>query len=227
MQAKLRRTATSVLLGAMKSVGAFSRSACSEQRRRRLLILCYHGLSIDDEHEWQPKLFITPEGFRQRLQALREMGANVLPLGDAVAHLHAGTLPSSSVVITFDDGFYDFAKFGVPLLSEYHMPATLYLTTHYCDYRLPVVNLALDYVLWKSKQDSVALPEHGMASPMPIQNYQERQVVVWKLVAWANEHGLKTAGKDRVARGVPGRSEADLRIGCRFATAYAPASVSA
>ena len=139
----------------MKSVGAFSRSARSEQRRAKLLILCYHGLSIDDEHKWLPKLFITPQGFRQRLQALRDIRANVLPLGEAIVHLHAGTLPQNSVVITFDDGFYDFLKFGVPLLQEFSMPSTLYLTTHYCDYRLPIVNLALDYILWKSQKDSV------------------------------------------------------------------------
>lgn len=183
----------------MRSVGVFTRSARSEHRRTSLLILCYHGLSIDDEHEWLPKLFITPEGFRKRLQALRDMHANVLDLGEAVAHLHAGTLPSSSVVITFDDGFYDFVKFGLPLLNEFRMPSTLYLTTHYCDYRVPVINLALDYLLWKSKRGSVALPEYGLPEAMPIRNYGERQVVVWKLVAWANDNGLKTSEKDHIA----------------------------
>lgn len=200
IQAKLRRSATSALLGAMKSLGAFSRAAGSEERRAKLLILCYHGLSIDDEHEWLPKLFITPRGFRKRLQALRDMKANVLPLGEAIAHLHAGTLPSNSVVITFDDGFYDFVKFGVPLLREFEVPSTLYLTTHYCDYRLPIFNLALDYVLWKSKNEFVALPEQGIADRMPIQAYPERQVVVWKVVEWAEQNGLKTVQKDEVAR---------------------------
>jgi peptidoglycan/xylan/chitin deacetylase (PgdA/CDA1 family) len=204
IQATLKRSAKSALLGAMKSVGAFSRAARSEQRRAQLLILCYHGLSLADEHEWLPKLFITPEGFRERLQTLRGMGANVLPLGEAIEHLHKGTLPPASVVITFDDGFYDFLKFGVPLLNEFGMPATLYLTTHYCDYRLPIVNLALDYVLWKSKKDFVTLPEHGMPEPMPIRNYQERQIVVWKLLAWAEKQGLKTVEKDQLARKIAG-----------------------
>jgi len=196
IQATLKRSAKSALLGAMKSVGGFSRAARSEQRRARLLILCYHGLSIADEHEWLPKLFITPEGFRERLQTLRDMDANVLPLGEAIQHLHRGTLPPASVVITFDDGFYDFLKFGVPLLSEFQMPATLYLTTHYCDYRLPIVNLVLDYVLWKSKREFISLPDQAM----PIRNYQERQKVVWKLVERADKQGLKTPEKDQMAR---------------------------
>lgn len=200
LRASLKRSASKALLGAMKSAGGFSLSARSERRRAKLLILCYHGLSIDDEHKWLPKLFITPEGFRQRLWALREMQANILPLGEAVERLHAGNLPPNSVAITFDDGFYDFLKFGVPLLNEFQMPATLYLTTHYCDYRLPIVNLALDYLLWKSEKDFVALPEHGMPDSMPIRNYHERQAVVWKMLAWADENGLKTNAKDGMAR---------------------------
>ncbi len=196
---RLRKLGTTALLGAMKSTGAFARAARSEERRTKLLILCYHGLSIDDEHEWLPKLFITPAGFRQRLQALRDRNANVLPLGEAVERLHAGTLPPNSVVITFDDGFYDFFKLAAPLLEEFQMPATLYLTTHYCDYRLPIVNLALDYLLWKSKRTHIALPEYGMAETLPIGNYQERQVVVWKIVEWANAQGLKTVEKNSLA----------------------------
>jgi len=186
----------------MKSVGVFSRSSRSEERRAKLLILCYHGLSIDDEHAWLPKLFISPDGFRQRLKTLREMEANVLPLGEAITRLHAGTLPPNSVVITFDDGFYDFAKFAVPLLREFRMPATLYLTTHYCDYRLPIVNLALDYILWKSEKQEVSLPAYGMTDVLPIRDYRQRQIVVWKLVEWANNNGLNTTDKSTLAAGL-------------------------
>lgn len=208
-QATLRRSATTALLSTMKSVGAFSLAARSEQRRAKLLILCYHGLSLADEHEWLPKLFITPGGFRQRLQALRDMRAHVLPLGEAIVRLHAGTLPSSSVVITFDDGFYDFLKFGVPLLKEFQLPATLYLTTHYCDYRVPIINLALDYILWNAHKESVTLPEQEMAEPMPIRNYQERQVVVWKLLEWADRNGLKTLEKDGLAHQIASKLRVD------------------
>jgi hypothetical protein len=46
----------------------------------------------------------------------------------------------------------------------------------------------------------VTLPEQGMPEPMPIRTYQERQSVVWKLVEWAGNHGLKTVEKDQMAR---------------------------
>ncbi len=206
---KLKQTASYAVLGALKSAGLFSMAAKSQQRRANLLILCYHGISLRDEHKWHPNLFITPDTFRQRLQCLRDMKAAVLPLGEAITRLHAGTLPPQSVAITFDDGFYDFYRFALPLLSEFGMPATLYLTTYYCDYRLPIVNLALDYVLWKSERTSVALPEFGLPAPQPLGNYAERQAVVWKLMAWAEEQKLTTGEKDGLASTVAGKLGVD------------------
>ena len=84
IKARLRKTVTSAVLGTMKTLGAFSRAGGSEERRNKLAILCYHGISIDDEHQWMTKLFITPEDFRGRLQALRDMGAKVLRTGAAL-----------------------------------------------------------------------------------------------------------------------------------------------
>ena len=46
-------------LGGLKWVGA------SGWRRQRLLILCYHGVSLQDEHEWAPELFVTPAFLRR------------------------------------------------------------------------------------------------------------------------------------------------------------------
>ncbi len=206
---KLKQTASYAVLGALKAAGLFGMAAKSQQRRANLLILCYHGISLDDEHRWHPNLFITPDTFRQRLQCLRDMKAAVLPLGEAITRLHAGTLPPQSVAITFDDGFYDFYRFAVPLLAEFGMPATLYLTTYYCDYRLPIVNLALDYLLWKSQRYSVELPEFGLPAPQPLGNYAERQKVVWKLMAWAEEQKLTTREKDDLARAVASKLGVD------------------
>ena len=135
-------------LRALRSAGVFS-IVSRVRRRDTLLILCYHGISLEDEHLWEPGLYITPETFRRRLEALRALKANVLPLGAALAGLKSGKLPPRSVVLTFDDGFFDFYKYALPALQEFGFPATLYLTTYYCDRRLPIFNLMMSYMLWK------------------------------------------------------------------------------
>lgn len=174
----------------------------SQWRKQRLLILCYHGLSLQDEHEWLPHLFITPDTFRKRLATLRDMNVSVLPLGEALSRLRSGSLPPASVALTFDDGFFDFLQNGVPLLSEFAFPCTLYLTTHYVKNRYPIANLALDYVLWKSCRASVRLPDFGIDSDVPILSYAERQKLVWRVLDQAGDRGVTTAGKDEIVRSI-------------------------
>jgi len=138
-------------LGTFKSVGLFRLSAGSEWRRRRLLILCYHGISIDDEHEWDPTLFVSAAVFEQRLRLFRDGGFNVLTLKDGLERLYNGTLPPKSVVLTFDDGTFDFYHRARPLLKKYQFPATVYLTTFYCHHPRPVFRLFASYLLWKAR----------------------------------------------------------------------------
>src|SRR6266852_1184048 len=122
----------------MKSSGAFERIRDSHWRRERLLILCYHGISIEDEHEWRPKLYMSPALLRERFEALKRGGYCVLPLGEAVERLFKRDLPPRSVVLTFDDGGYDFYKQASPLLREFGYHATIYQTTYYSDYPKPI-----------------------------------------------------------------------------------------
>ena len=42
------------------AAGVSRRFAETAWRCRRLMILCYHGVSLADEHEWNPTLYISP-----------------------------------------------------------------------------------------------------------------------------------------------------------------------
>lgn len=122
----------------------------SSWRRQQLLILCYHGVSLADEHLALPYLYMSPPQFTRRLQRLRDLGAHVLPLGEAVNRLYSGDLPPGSVAITFDDGFYDFGAVAWPILRGFSWPVTLYLTTYYAGRPWPVFDPMCDYILWKA-----------------------------------------------------------------------------
>lgn len=196
----LRRLSVSAGLHILRDFGFLGRAANSARRNHSLLILCYHGLSLHDEHQWVPHLYLTRENFRARLASLRAMDASVLPMPEALARLRRGNLPPRSVAITFDDGFYDFLHYGLPILSEFNYPATLYLTTHYCRYRVPVIDLALGYVFWKSGCASVQLPEYGISRPVSIVTYDEQQRLVRRINRWSEQNGLDTSEKNEVAR---------------------------
>ena len=126
--------------------------ARSAWRRHRLLILCYHGVSISDEHRWNPELYVTPERLAARLASLRALDATIVSLDDAVERLGRGTLPPRAVAITFDDGAADFTLRALPVLRAYEAPATVYLTTYYVQHAgLPVWNVAAAYLLWTAR----------------------------------------------------------------------------
>jgi len=140
--------------------------ADSAWRRRRLLILCYHGVSLSDEHEWSD-LYISPQQFEDRLAMLRSSRATILPLEDALIRLRSESLPQRAVALTFDDGAYDFYKVAYPMLTQFRMPATLYLTTWYCGQRVPVFNPAVSYLMWKGRGRSIRLPGSDVTIQLP------------------------------------------------------------
>jgi peptidoglycan/xylan/chitin deacetylase (PgdA/CDA1 family) len=210
----MRRSWKLAALRQLRSAGVFS--AVSRLRRRNtLLILCYHGISLSDEHEWEGGLYITPALFRRRLEALRNLNTNVLPLAEGLERLQAGTLPPRSVVITFDDGFYDFYRHAVPALSEFGFPCTVYLTTYYCDYKLPIFNLMVSYLLWKSGQ-----PEKSSGPG--------RAREVERLMQQAEREHLDTIGKNRMAESLAASLGVDYRplLDCRLFQIMSPDEVA-
>lgn len=124
--------------------------AHSRWRQQRLLILCYHGVSLLDEHVWNPDLYMEPRTLRRRFNTLRQRGCAVLPLDEAIDRLEAHDLPPRAVTLTFDDGSHDFYACALPLLMEFQFPATVYFSTYYAKFNRPVFDVMCGYLLWKA-----------------------------------------------------------------------------
>jgi peptidoglycan/xylan/chitin deacetylase (PgdA/CDA1 family) len=140
-------------LSSLKTSGLFSVVRNSRWRSQRLLILAYHGISLDDEHEWDASLYMKSDLFRRRMQLLKNSSCAVLPLAEAIKSLYAGDLPERCVALTFDDGNYDFYKEAYPVLQEFGFPVTVYLTTFYSEYNKPVFDVLSSYLLWKGRRE--------------------------------------------------------------------------
>lgn len=143
-----------VVLKSIKKAGGFQIISSSKWRQRRLLILCYHGFSLQDEHLWRPSLYMTGKMFEHRLIMLKKGGFNVLPFKDAVRLLYQDELPPKSVTLTVDDGFYDFFAIAYPVLKQYGIHATIYVSTwHVKNYQSPVFNLMVSYLFWSGMKN--------------------------------------------------------------------------
>ena len=198
---QILRAAKLGILSAAHRTGVLDVVRDSRWRQKRLLILGYHGVSLEDEHEWNPELYMAPSTFESRLTALERGGYTVLPLAEALAALDESRLPPRSVALTFDDGYYDFKVRALPALKSRGWPATVYLTTYYCEYNRPVFGPVCSYMLWKARHGRVlnisALT--GEDRSFPLATADDREAVVWSLINAAERDHLSAREKDEVA----------------------------
>jgi len=196
MRRKIKLTALALL----RSAGVFRLVANSSWRRQRLLILCYHGISLEDEHLWRPQLYVPAEVLQKRLEMLRTMDCSVLPLQEGLARLRSRDLPPRSVAITFDDGMYDFYKQAYPLLKKYDLPVTVYQTTYYTDHETPIFNLICSYMLWKRRGQQLTAPRDlGISETMDLRTERCRHRVVRSLIELSERENLTGLQKNELA----------------------------
>lgn len=122
----------------LRTTGLYSTAKASEAGVARLwrsslnyllpheAILVYHRIAdvSCDPHQ----LCVSPHNFREHLQYLRSR-YSVVPLSEIVHDLKAGTLTTGKVAITFDDGYADNLFNALPILEEFKVPATVFITT--------------------------------------------------------------------------------------------------
>lgn len=92
-------------------------------------ILLYHAV-CDDPPGWIAPFTVSPAVFAAHLGAVEASGRQPLTVSQYLDGLRGRSdLPPRPVVITFDDGFADFARNALPALIARGLPSTLYVTT--------------------------------------------------------------------------------------------------
>jgi len=197
-------------LGTLKTTGVFRLVDKSRWRQRRLLILAYHGISMDDEHRWDASLYMTPDFFRRRMQLIKDSGCTVLPLNEALRLLYSQDLPEKCVALTFDDGNYDFLKEAQPILREFNFPVTVYLTTFYSHYRRPVFDVMSSYLLWKGRSAGLDFREvTGEEAKVGLSDDASRAKALERLRQFAINNKLSAVEKDALAKSIAGQLKLD------------------
>ncbi|HEV7186501.1 MAG TPA: polysaccharide deacetylase family protein [Blastococcus sp.] len=98
-------------------------------------VLLYHGVTTAPSGPMAP-FAVAPDVFAGHLDLLLDEGFEPVTMSAFMAARTAGTAAGRRLaLITFDDGFADFASNALPRLLERGIPASLYVTTGWLDGR--------------------------------------------------------------------------------------------
>ena len=99
--------------------------------RPGLRILMYHRVAPLAAYD---QLTVSPARFAQQMQELAQH--QVVSLEDGLRALQSGPLRTPLIAVTFDDGYLDNLIEALPVLQRYGIPATIFVTTQFCDQAL-------------------------------------------------------------------------------------------
>ncbi len=96
-----------------------------DPQRKGYVILCYHSIGVKQEYRYTTMV----ENFEEQLAYLRKF-FKLVTLKEIVEKVKSGDAFSGiEVAVTFDDGFRDNHTHALPLLTKYHVPATIFINT--------------------------------------------------------------------------------------------------
>jgi len=130
------------------------------RRRNRGLILRYHALTegAGEVTYADPTCCLPIEAFRLQMAFVRK-AYSVVPLETIVRALESGkALPPRALAITFDDGYADNHRLGLPVLREFGLEATVYVSTGTLDGGPPLWMAAVRALVLGAQRQVLSLP---------------------------------------------------------------------
>jgi peptidoglycan/xylan/chitin deacetylase (PgdA/CDA1 family) len=131
--------------------------------KRRLLVLCYHGIVSDENPQDAYRLrgSVATGEFREQLKILKSLFQPV-SAADLLDVIHGkGTLPPFPVLVTFDDGFRNNLSLAAPELEQQGVPALFHVTTGLVGSPYPPWPQELDERIRGWPRPTLPVPEPG------------------------------------------------------------------
>ena len=127
-----------------------------ENESATVVILMYHSLLKDPARHG--KYVVSPDLFESDLKYLKEHGYSFVGIQELIDFVYSGTpLPKKSIVITFDDGYYNNYLYAYPLLEKYDAKMVISVIGKYTDlYDGEKPNAYYSHVTWDMINEMLA-----------------------------------------------------------------------
>lgn len=127
-----------------------------ENESATVVILMYHSLLKDPARHG--KYVVSPDLFESDLKYLKELGYSFVGIQELIDFVYSGApLPKKSIVITFDDGYYNNYLYAYPLLEKYDAKMVISVIGKYTDlYDGEKPNAYYSHVTWDMINEMLA-----------------------------------------------------------------------
>lgn len=164
-----------IVLRALSALGVPELSLAASTARPRIFL--YHGVSPDIPGYGifnYRKKFLTPEVFRRELAWISRHFA-VVPLFLLIERVRDGNrLPPRAAAITFDDGYRNFYEYAFPILKEFSLPATFFITTDLVDQKTPLWVDTLEYAIGHARGPLLRISNKGKEEIFNVETHGDR-----------------------------------------------------
>jgi peptidoglycan/xylan/chitin deacetylase (PgdA/CDA1 family) len=104
-------------------------AAARRLRRRRSVIVGGHGVAEVPAAYDPENLCVAPDRFRAQVELLLAAGFRFVTVAELTERMNGEAPPPGLAALSFDDGMDNNLSVLLPLLREYGVPATVYVTT--------------------------------------------------------------------------------------------------
>jgi len=152
-------------------------------------VLMYHSFQAEED-----KLipYVSPDIFAHQMKFLAKHHYNVVGPDKVIAYMTGiEKMPAKTVIITADDGYYNFYSNAYPVLKKYNLPATFFIVTNRIGEK--------GYLGWKelsemSDSGLITIGSHTKSHPwIPSVSINDRKL--WDELAGSKEVLEKGLGK--------------------------------
>ena len=148
---------------------------------RGIKVLAWHR--VNDDADPIGGMSVSTENFRRQMKYLKEK-CDVLTLERAMDLLFSGdALPPDGVVVTFDDGYRDNYENAFPVLKDYGIPATIFLSAEAVEKSSALWFDSVAELVMSRLKDSIDLSGYGLPV-LEAGSQQEKSAVLGSILAF-------------------------------------------
>ena len=137
------------------------------QKKTSVTVLSLHRISPENDFFWNP---MKPDTFRSLLIYLKK-NYHVIRFNDIPDILKKGAPSKPYAVISFDDGYYDFYEYAMPLLLQYKLPANHNIVNACAENNTVIWTQRLNFIFDHCRKNNTALAFESTDQHFTLDNF--------------------------------------------------------